>query len=106
MSLDSSWNENVSGKREEIQKTNLMFNNTVFFFENRALYKIMLKNILQLDSSQIILWRMRIACWVPKATNTVRIFHIYGSSTLTMVVRLRINAALSYISVLFGLDTV
>jgi len=28
------------------------------------------KNIAELDRPHMTIWRMRIACWVPKATNT------------------------------------
>jgi len=35
-----------------------------FFSENRAVYEIMWKNIVQPERSKIT-WRMRIACWVP-----------------------------------------
>ena len=41
-----------------------------FFFENRAVNQIMRKNILELDSQQTTIWRMRIACWKPNASNT------------------------------------
>jgi len=30
----------------------------------------MLKNTIQSDRPQMIIWRMRIACWITKATNT------------------------------------
>jgi hypothetical protein len=30
----------------------------------------MWKNIVQPDRTQITIWRMRIACWIPMATNT------------------------------------
>jgi hypothetical protein len=40
-----------------------------FFLENRAVYEKMRKNIVQPDRPQTI-WRTRIACWLPKATNT------------------------------------
>jgi len=30
----------------------------------------MCKNIVQLGRAQMTKWRMRIACWIPKATNT------------------------------------
>ena len=30
----------------------------------------MWKNIVQPDRPQMTIWRMRIACWIPKATNT------------------------------------
>jgi hypothetical protein len=39
-------------------------------FENRAVYEMMWKNMLEPDRPQMTTWRMRIACWVPKATNT------------------------------------
>ena len=45
-----------------------MFNN-VFFFENRAVYEIMWKNILEPGRPQITTWRMRAVCWVPQARN-------------------------------------
>jgi hypothetical protein len=44
-----------------------MFN---FFFENRALCEIMWKKFVQPVRSQVTIWRMRIACWIPKDTNT------------------------------------
>ena len=46
-----------------------MFNN--FLPENRAVYEIMWKNIVDPDRLQVTIWRMRIACWIPKATNTL-----------------------------------
>jgi hypothetical protein len=45
-----------------------MFNN--FFSENRAFYEIMWKNIVEWGRPQMAVWRMYIACWIPKATNT------------------------------------
>ena len=45
-----------------------MFSN--FISENRAVYEIMWKNIVEPDSPQTVIWRMRIARWIPKATNT------------------------------------
>ena len=50
-------------------KTDFTFNYP-FFFKNRVVYEIVWKNILQPDRLQITIWRMRIACWIPKATNT------------------------------------
>ena len=52
----------------EIRKTHFMFSN--FFFENRTVYEIMWKNVLQPDMSQVTKWRMPIACWIPKTTDT------------------------------------
>jgi len=45
-----------------------MFNN--FFFLIRAAYKIIWKNIVEPGRPQMTIWRTRIACWIPKATNT------------------------------------
>ena len=41
-----------------------------FFFENRAVYEIMWKNIVEWGRPQMAIWRMRIAWWVPEATDT------------------------------------
>jgi hypothetical protein len=37
-----------------------------------------------------IIRRMRIACWIPKATDTLRICNTYFFSTPTMVARTRL----------------
>ena len=50
---------------EEIKTSHFVFSN-FFFFENRAVYEIMWKNILKLDGPQMTIWRMRIACWITK----------------------------------------
>jgi hypothetical protein len=42
---------------------------TYLFFENNAVYEITWKNVVDPDRQQTI-WRMRIACWIPMATNT------------------------------------
>ena len=45
-----------------------MFNN-FFPLKNCAVFEIVLKNSVKLDRPQITVWRMLIACRVPKATN-------------------------------------
>ena len=50
----------------ENQNTYLVFNS---FFENRAVFEIMLKNTVEPGRPQVIMWRMRIACWILRATN-------------------------------------
>jgi hypothetical protein len=37
-------------------------------FENRVIYEIMWKNIVEQKRAQVI-YSTRIACWIPKATN-------------------------------------
>jgi len=41
-----------------------------FFLENVAVYGIMWKNTVERGRPQMTIWRMRIACWIPKTTNT------------------------------------
>ena len=50
-------------------KTRFVMNN-IFFFENPAVYEIMWKNVVEPGRPQMAIWRMRIACWITKATNT------------------------------------
>jgi len=47
--------------------TRFMFSNLL---KNGAVYEIMWKNIVEPQRLQMTKWRMRIACWKPKATNT------------------------------------
>jgi len=49
-------------------ETNFVFNN--FFSENRAVYEVTWENIVERGRSQMAIWRMRIGCWIPKATKT------------------------------------
>jgi len=61
--------KNISNKTcRENQNTHFVFSD--FFFENRAVYKITWKNIVERGRPQMTIWRIRIACWVTKATNT------------------------------------
>ena len=62
--------ENVSDKIcRENQNTHFVFSNFFFPPKNRAVYEITWKNIVEPDRTQMI-WRMRTACWIPKAKNT------------------------------------
>jgi hypothetical protein len=44
--------------------------NNFFFFENRAVYEKMWKDIVEPDRPQTTIWRMHRAYWIPKGTNT------------------------------------
>jgi hypothetical protein len=57
---------NVQTKAAVKMKTHFMF----IFPENLAFYEIMWKNVVELGRPQMIIWRMRIAFWIPKAKNT------------------------------------
>jgi hypothetical protein len=52
---------------EEIKA--LILCSITFFFENLAFCEIMWKNIVERGRPQMTIWCMRIACWIPKATN-------------------------------------
>ena len=38
--------------------------------ETRVVYEVMRKNMVERYRPRMTIWRMRIACWIPKATNT------------------------------------
>ena len=58
-------------KAVEKIKTRILCSVTFFyFFENRAFYEKMWKNIVERGRPQMTVWRLRIACWIPKAPNT------------------------------------
>ena len=50
--------------------------------ENRCVYEIMRKNIVQPARPQVTVWRVRIARWVIKATNTHLEYVIHIASPL------------------------
>jgi hypothetical protein len=61
--------KNVSGKNCTENEAHILRSIT-FFSENRAVYEIVWKNILERSRPQMTIWRMRIARWLPNATNT------------------------------------
>jgi hypothetical protein len=56
-------------KFAENSKTHILCSAT-FFLEKPAVYEIMWQNIVELGRPQMTAWRMRVACWIPWATNT------------------------------------
>ena len=59
---------NVSHKSSR-RNNNTHFAFNIFFFENRAVNKKMWKNIVKSGRPQMKIWRMRIACRIPKPAN-------------------------------------
>jgi len=49
-------------------KTHILY--LIIFSRKRALNEITWKNIVERGRPQMTIWRMRIACWILKATNT------------------------------------
>ena len=65
---------NISDKIcRENQNTHFVSSNIsfllFFFTKNRAFCEIMRKSMVHPDKSQVTVWRMRIACWLTKATD-------------------------------------
>jgi hypothetical protein len=77
------------------QNTHFLFHNVFFFVENRAVYQIMWKDIVEREKSQMTIWRMRRACCIPMATYTHSEYvNTYVFSTATVVMRTRLNVTL------------
>jgi hypothetical protein len=80
---------NVSEKICRENKNTLFMFNKFFFFENRAVNQITWKNILEPDTQQMAIWRMRIACWKPNATNTHSYYVIFIAFSLQQLLHER-----------------
>jgi hypothetical protein len=65
-----------------------------FFSRKSYIYEVMRKNILHTDRSQIIIRRMRIACWIPKATTHTQNMWYLLFSTATMFARTHLSVTL------------
>ena len=48
---------------------------------NRSVCKIMCNNVLESGRPQMMTWRMRIACWIAKATDTLSVYVIFIAYT-------------------------
>jgi hypothetical protein len=59
-------------------------------FLNFAVYEIM-KYLVEVGRPQLTIWRMCIACWIPKARNTLRICNTYCFAIATAVEQMRLN---------------
>jgi hypothetical protein len=72
---------------EDVEKLETNVLCLLTFFENLALHEIMWKNIVERGRSQMTKWRMRIACWTPRATNThseyVNVLLFHGNNGCT-----------------------
>jgi hypothetical protein len=68
--------------------------------ENRSVYGMMWKNVVEPERSQMTIWCMRVSRWVPKATNKRSQIVCYCFSTVTVVARMRLTVTLWYIACL------
>jgi hypothetical protein len=58
----------------------------VTFFENSSVYEIMCKNVIERGRPQMTIWRMRIACWIPKATHTHTHTHTHTNTEYVILI--------------------
>ena len=82
-----------------VRKTKTHILCSVTLLENCTVYEIMWKNIVERGRQKRIIWRMRIACWITKATQTDRhthicICHSHCFATTTMFARTRLIVTL------------
>jgi hypothetical protein len=89
---------NVSDKAAEKIKQHILHSIT-FFPGNHAIYEIQWKNVAEPDRPETTIQYNTIqyihtACWITKATDTLRIYKIYCSSMATIVMQMRLNVAL------------
>jgi hypothetical protein len=61
---------NISEKVVQKIKTQFMYHNFFFPFESRVSCETMWKTVVEPERPLITIWRLRIAFWIPKATNT------------------------------------
>jgi len=64
------------------------------FFLNLTLYEIMCINIVERGRPQVTIWRMCIACWIPKARDTHSQYVIVIAFTLQQHERPSLNVTL------------
>ena len=57
-------------QKKDVEKIKTHIFCSVIFFENRAVYEIMRKIMVQPDRPQVTIWRMRIVCCITNATKT------------------------------------
>ena len=95
ISLSYSLDENFSDLWEK--STFLL---SIFFPENGAVYEIMWKKFVQPARAQMTTCRTRIACWIPKDTNTQSEFviltafvHLHSSPNSVRVIKSRMRWA-------------
>jgi len=58
------------------------------------------RNTVDMERLQMTIWRMHIACWIPKATDTHSQYVPHGFSTAAIAVRTRLDVTFFYIACL------
>ena len=85
----------------ENQNTHFMFNN--FFSENRTVYEIMSKNMVDPEATNdVTIWRIRIACWISKIIRTHAHAHAHAPGHPYTHVRTQLHTQQNIILVAFA----
>jgi len=80
---------------ELVQKIKTHLSVLILFFGNRTLYDVKGKKFIERGRPQMTIWRMRIACWITKSTNTHSEYEILMAFPVqTMVARRRLIVTL------------
>jgi hypothetical protein len=72
-------------------KTHTFYVRQLFFLKIVPFLRECVKNMVEADKPQTIIPRMRIACWIADATDTLRICNTYCFPTKTVVTRTLAN---------------
>ena len=98
ISLNSSQNKKYFRKKicRENRNTHFMLNNFFFFPKIfHFFFQIIWKNFVERGRPQMTIWRMCVACWIPKGYKYPNVLcNIYCFSTATMVARKRLIVSL------------
>ena len=78
ISLIYSYNEKCFRQICREIKTHILVSVSFFFFENRAVFENMCKNIVERGRPQTKIWRIRIVCQITKATYTYTHTHTHS----------------------------
>ena len=71
ISLSFSWNEKCPRHPLQTKSKHTFVVETFFiFFENRTVYGIMWKNVVDQGAPQLTTWRVHSTCWITMATDT------------------------------------
>ena len=84
---------NLADKSCRGKKKHCVFSNSPPF-ENHAVSEIIWKNNVERGRPRMSIWRMCVACWIPKATHRRTICNTYCFSPAKVVARMRLNVTL------------
>jgi len=82
---------NVWDKTVDKIKTHVFLFNNIFPLESRVVYEITWKNIVESDRSQMTIWRMHTAYWIPKSAKAHSEYVILIACPLQQLLQERVS---------------